>query len=147
MSTSGDPETGDAPAGFVPLENATEGERFNGPYFIRRSAGVAALGFRVKPRHLNAAGLCHGGLLAVFADMLGYAIGVGTSSGAAPTVTLSLDFLAPVRDGDWVEATPEITRDTRRLTFFRALMQVDGNAVVRCNGIYKKRTSGPRPGD
>lgn len=134
------PDTDRPPAGFEPLANATEGEVFNGPFYIRGGT----LGFRCKRRHLNASGTCHGGLLAVFADMLGYGIGVGTQSGAAPTVTLSIDFLAPVRLGDWVEATPEVTRDSRSLTFFQALMRVDGTAVARCNGIYKKRTSGPR---
>lgn len=134
------------PEGFVPLGNATEGERFNGPYYIRRDGGSATLGFRVHKRHLNAAGMCHGGLLAVFADMLGYGINVGDHSGAAPTITLSLDFLAPVREGQWVEASPELTRDTRSLTFFRALMTVDGQAIARCNGIYKKRTTGAAAG-
>lgn len=140
MQSAADIEADRPPAGFQPLANATEGERFNGPFYIRGGT----LGFRCQPRHLNAAGGCHGGLLAFFADMLGYGIGVGTQSGAAPTVTLSIDFLAPVRPGDWVEATPEITRDTRSLTFFQALMKVDGAAVARCNGLYKKRTSGPR---
>ncbi|MCB1388232.1 MAG: hypothetical protein KDK12_03640 [Rhodobacteraceae bacterium] len=128
------------PVGFAPLANATEGELFNGPFYIRGGT----LGFRCKPRHINANGTCHGGHLALFADMLGYGIGVGTASGAAPTVMLAIDFLAPVRLGDWVEATPEITRDSRSLTFFHALMRVDGTVVARCNGIYKKRSSGPR---
>ncbi|MFV0385149.1 PaaI family thioesterase [Paracoccus sp. (in: a-proteobacteria)] len=138
--TNGD----DAPEGFAPLANATEGERFNGPYYIRSDPQGATLGFRCKARHLNAAGSCHGGLLAVFADMLGYGIRVGDHSGAAPTITLSLDFLAPVHPGDWVEARPEITRDTRSLTFFQALIRVGGQPVARCNGIYKKRNSGHR---
>lgn len=149
MRTGGDSTPvaeAEAPQGFVPLENATEGERFNGPYFIRRDGGAATLGFRCRPRHLNAAGTCHGGLLAVFADMLGYGIEVGDHSGAAPTITLGLDFLAPVREGDWVEAAPEITRDTRSLTFFRALMTVRDEPVARCNGIYKKRNTGPGAG-
>lgn len=140
MDTTADIDEDQPPAGFQPLANATEGEAFNGPFYLRGGT----LGFRCKPRHLNASGTCHGGLLAFFADMLGYGIGVGTHSGAAPTVTLSLDFLAPVRLGDWVEAAPEVTRDTRSLTFFRALMTVDGNTVARCNGLYKKRTPGPR---
>ncbi|MGV0819070.1 PaaI family thioesterase [Martelella sp. AMO21009] len=134
------------PKGFVLLDNGTEAERFNGPFYIAKGPAGAVLGFRCKARHLNAAGTCHGGLLAVFADMLGYGIEVGTFSGAAPTVTLSIDFLAPVREGDWVEARPEITRDTRSLTFFQALMRVEGQPVARCNGIYKKRNAGPSAG-
>ncbi|WP_417722500.1 PaaI family thioesterase [Salipiger sp.] len=133
-----------APEGFAPLLNVTELERFNGPFYMRKGPEGAALGFRCKARHLNAAGTCHGGLLAVFADMLGYGIEVGDHSGAAPTITLAIDFLAPVREGDWVEARPEITRDTRSLTFFQALMRVEEETVARCNGIYKKRKSGPR---
>ncbi|SEJ83286.1 Thioesterase superfamily protein [Marinovum algicola] len=134
------------PEGFTPLGNATEGERFNGPYYIRRADGATTLGFRVQKRHLNAVGTCHGGLLAVFADMLGYGINVGDHSGAAPTVTLSIDFLAPAREGDWVEASPELVRETRSLIFFQAVMRVGNGPVARCNGLYKKRTTGARAG-
>lgn len=128
------------PAGFKPLDNATEAERFNGPFFIDEDRAV--IGFRARARHMNAAGTCHGGILAVFADMQGYAIAVGNFSGAAPTITLGIDFLAPVREGDWVEATPEVTRDTKSLTFFQGMMRVDGQPVARTNGIYKKRPTG-----
>lgn len=128
------------PAGFAPLDNVTEAEAFNGPYYLRRSTDAVSIGFRVHGRHLNAAGICHGGVIGVFADMQGYAIEVGNFSGAAPTITLSLDFLAAVRQGDWVEATPQVTRDTRSLTFFRSVITVDGSPVASCHGIYKKRS-------
>jgi uncharacterized protein (TIGR00369 family) len=139
MNTVPTPDT--PPPGFAPLENATEGERFNGPFHIARDGGGVRLGFRVGARHLNAAGSVHGGVLALFADMLGYGIGVGSYSGAANTITLAIDFLSPARNGDWVEAAPEITRETRSLIFFRAMMTVDGEPIAHCNGIYKKRTS------
>lgn len=135
-----------APDGFSPLANATESELFNGPFWIRRAPEGATLGFRCKARHLNAAGVCHGGLLAVFADMLGYGLGVGDSSGATPTLALSIDFLAPVRRGDWVESRPEIARETRSMTVFQSLMRVNGETVARCNGIYKKRQPVPAAG-
>jgi uncharacterized protein (TIGR00369 family) len=128
------------PAGFAPLDNVTEAEAFNGPYYIRRSTDAVSIGFRVHGRHLNAAGICHGGVIGVFADMQGYAIEVGNFSGAAPTINLSLDFLAAIRRGDWVEATPQVTRDTRSLTFFRSVITVDGSPVASCHGIYKKRS-------
>ncbi|MGH1369602.1 MAG: PaaI family thioesterase [Maritimibacter sp.] len=130
------------PAGFEPLANATEVERFNGPFFIRKDEVGAVIGFRAQERHMNAAGTCHGGVLSVFADMQGYALAVGNFSGAAPTITLGIDFLAPVRFGDWVEATPEVTRDTKSLTFFQGMMRVEGAPVARSNGIYKKRPTG-----
>ncbi|MEQ8367219.1 MAG: PaaI family thioesterase [Roseicyclus sp.] len=139
METPPHPDT--PPAGFAPLENATEGERFNGPFYIARESGAARLGFRVGPRHLNAAGIVHGGVLALFADMLGFGLGVGSYSGAANTITLAIDFLAPAREGDWIEATPEITRETRSLIFFRAMITVEGAPIAHCNGIYKKRTA------
>lgn len=129
------------PAGFVPLTQITRTEEVNGPFFLHEAADgrPARLGFRVLPHHLNGAGTCHGGVLSIFADLQGYILPeIHRSSGSAPTITISVDFLAPVKLGDWVEGCPETVRATRKMIFFQSVMTVGEEAVARCNGIYKR---------
>lgn len=129
------------PQGFVPLDLSSPAEVFCGPFYICEAEGdrPARLGFRIGEQHLNDAGVCHGGILALFADLQGYALPqISRSSGSAPTISVSIDFVGPARLGDWVEATPEAVKVTRKMIFFQAVLKVGNDAVARCNGIYKR---------
>lgn len=126
------------PEGFELLPNRADCEAFAGPYYLRESGGVWSMGFRVHPRHLNKMGVCHGGMMATFADALGTAVkraqGLRVET---PTVTLTVDYVAPVRPGTWVEATPQLVAQTRSLLNFHSLITADGVVVARMNCIYK----------
>lgn len=129
------------PSGFTLLENRSEGEHYTGPYYQRETGSTFSLGFRVARRHLNRMENCHGGILATFADIQGTAIcrQFGLPSGT-PTISLSLDFVAPVRLGAWVEATPELVKLTGRLIFFQAMITADDTVALRVSGIYRRNT-------
>ena len=106
------------------------------------------LGFRVEPRHTNPMGICHGGMLASFCDML-LPICVHRKSAEVgqrflPTVSLQLDYLAPVPLGAWVEGEAEVLTVTRAMVFAQGLVRADGVPAVRCSGVFK---IGPRFGD
>ena len=127
-----------APAGFQPLAGRAECEAFAGPYYIREQGGVWTMGFRVQPRHLNKMGVCHGGIMATFADALGTAVKRGIALRVeTPTITLTVDYVAPVRAGAWVEATPQLVARTRRMLNLQSLITADGETVARMNCIYK----------
>ena len=126
------------PAGFVMKPLVTEVDQFSGPFYYGEGSETVVLGFRVKPRHLNSAGICHGGVLATFADLQGSALkrhaGLKIVS---PTISLSLDFLSPVQSGDWVEGYPELLKLSGKMLFFQSVLKRGDDIVVRCNGIYK----------
>lgn len=126
------------PPGFHALSGRAECEAFAGPYYLRELEGVWSMGFRVHPRHLNKMGVCHGGILATFADALGTAVkrNVGLRV-ETPTVTLTVDYVAPVRPGTWVQATPQLVAQTRRLLNIHSLIGADGETVARMNCIYR----------
>ena len=132
------------PSGYVPLEGRCEGEHYTGPYFICAQGSSVKLGFRVAQRHLNRMGVCHGGMLATFADIQGTAIchRLGLANGT-PTISLSLDYVAPVKLGDWVESAPELVKLTGRMIFFRALVTANGAVALRVNGIYRRNLTRP----
>lgn len=107
----------------------------------RRAGGSLALGFRAGPAHLNPGGRVHGGVLATFCDThLAFAILFDTPALATtilPTVSLSVDYLAGVAPGAWVEAVGGTIAVTRNLAFAQAVVTADGVPAVRASGTYK----------
>lgn len=136
------------PEGYEPILNRTEGENFAGPYYLRGTGEAVSMGFRVQARHLNRTGVCHGGFIATFADLQGYAIkrGVGIA-GISPTINLSVDFVRPVPLGAWVESTPQVVQRTNKMLFFQTLITADGEIAARASGIFKLNLNKPVPGD
>ena len=133
----------DPPEGFHPL--AVTAERavgFNPIAFHARRIGEAlALGFRVGPDHCNLGGRCHGGVLATFCDVhLAFAILFETPELATtilPTVSLTIDYLAAVRPGAWVQGVGGRISLTRNLAVAQCVVTADGVPAVRVSGTFK----------
>jgi len=125
------------PAGFT-LAKPTNPywEQFGDVYVD--TAGLR-LGCVVQPHHCNPVGSIHGGALASFADMQLMALPehTGALGAHAPTVSLDVDFLAPARCGDWVEAQVRIDRITRRLIFLSAQISAGGSIIARSTILYR----------
>ena len=133
-------ETDDVPSGFVPLGIRMGFLESNGPLYVRWADERLTLGFRVAMRHCNPGNVCHGGMLATFADMLlpiAARFQSKTEMGFLPTINLTCDFLAPAPLGSWVEGQAEAVRITRNLLFAQGLSSADGIACLRANGIFK----------
>ena len=109
-----------------------------GPVWTKRDGEARRYGFVAEARHLNQGGVVHGGMLMAFADQ---ALGM-TASGAnggrrQATVQLDTHFLAPVQEGDFVEAHCEVTRQTRSLIFLLCTLTVGERAVAASSGVWK----------
>ncbi len=128
------------PAGFKPFPIAEGFAAHNGPLYIRRDAGGGVrLGFRVDRQHLNAGGVCHGGMLMTLADM---ALGISATVAAGgrkflPTVTMATEFLRPAELGQWVEAIGEPLRITRNLGFSVCRVMAGDELVLHASGTLK----------
>ncbi len=130
-----------APDGFSQLRGRAEAEMFAGPFYERRTAdGQWQLGFRVTRRKLNKMGVCHGGVIALFADIQGTALkktlGLHVES---PTINISVDYAASAPAGAWIQSQPELVRRTPALLFFQSLFLADGTVCARASGIYRLR--------
>ena len=137
------------PAGFKPLTMGGDFINFNGPLYLRSEGEVLQLGFRVEARHTNPMGICHGGWMASFADMV-LPIAVHRQSKELrsrflPTVSLQIDYLAPAPLGAWVQGVGQLLRSTRTLVFAQGLITVDGAPAVRMSGVFKIGPSFERP--
>lgn len=129
------------PTGFIalPLSRGDDFIGIVGPLYSKGTGQDFVLAFRVERRHCNPAGICHGGMLATFADMT-LAIGANHAERLGrflPTVTLGCDFLAPARLGSWVEGRAQVLRVTRTLVFAQCLISADGTPTVRSSGVLK----------
>ncbi len=127
----------EAPPGFTRADLGSGfGARF-GQVFLDRSRRL--LGFRVAEEHANPIGTCHGGAMTTFADLQLMAIRAGREEGLAhsPTISLSVDFLAPAQVGDWVQAEVTLLQQSQTLLFTQAMMTVEGRPVARANAIYR----------
>lgn len=140
------------PEGFTRLPIGGEFIVANGPIFERMSDGVCQLGFRVEARHTNTMGICHGGMMATFCDMLLPVTALRTREGLAasflPTVSLDIDYLAPAPRGAWVQGEAHVLRVTRTMVFAQGLVSADGEPVARASGVFKiaGASRGPQAG-
>lgn len=139
-----DPDEDNPPEGFVPLGARAEIEKSVGPFYERQMEdGTQQLGFRITPRKLNKMGACHGGVLAMFADIQGTLLKRRLAIAAdTPTINLGMDFVAPARAGAWVWSQPELVRHTGGMLFFQAIVHADSEICMRVNGIYRLRPAG-----
>lgn len=130
----------DPPDGFVEMKGRAVVEQRIGPFYERRtSSGGWQLGFRVTGTKVNAMGICHGGLIAMFGDIQGSVLkrSLDIVGRKTPTVRLDIDYVAPARLGSWVEAEPRVVSVTRGLLFFEAMVLADGEPCARMSGIYR----------
>ena len=165
------------PPGFEPLALGGEFMRHNGPLYLRAlaeaglagrgaptadAAGAAGgadagasgprrvqIGFRVESRHTNPAGICHGGMMASFCDMLLPVCAHHQVPAVArrflPTINLQIDYLAPSPLGAWVQGEADVLRCTTTLAFIQGLVTADGEPVARASGIFKIGPLFPHP--
>lgn len=135
------------PAGFEVLAVGGPFIQNNGPLYVRRDGGSVQFGFRVEQRHLNTMGNLHGGMMATFCDML-LPLSVHHKTTEVegrflPTISLQVDYLAPVRLGMWVQGEAGPLRITRSLVFAQGLVTADGEPAARVSGVFKIGPVGP----
>jgi uncharacterized protein (TIGR00369 family) len=139
------------PAGFRPMPIPGEFIRVNGPLYVIREGDRVRCGFRVEERHTNPMGICHGGMMASFCDMLLPMTAFRTCEAVKgrflPTVSLQIDYLAPAPLGAWVEGEAQVLRTTRSLVFMQGLVSADGEPAARVSGIFKIGPPFKQPAD
>jgi uncharacterized protein (TIGR00369 family) len=128
------------PEGFRPLRLTHNPYiEANGPLYGRLDGADFVLGLRCEKKHCNPMGMCHGGMLMTFADML---LLLGSNIQARigrflVTVHLATDFIGAVPQGSWLEGRMQVLKATRSLLFTQGTMEVDGVPVARASAILK----------
>lgn len=136
----------DPPPGFLPIETRPGFHTMMGQIYGRIEDGTLVCGFRCSPRHLNSNDGCHGGMIASFVDFSAYQLRLipELAEVTTPTASLAVEYLRPVRLGDWVEARLQVTRQGRRLVFCRITGTVGADVVFTGTGLFV--SGAPDPG-
>lgn len=109
-----------------------------GPIWLREDGDRLRWGFVVEPKHLNRAGILHGGMLMTFADQsMAMTARRATGGKRHTTIELNTQFIGMGKLGDFVEAQADVVRATRSLVFMQVKMFVGDRVVVSASGIWK----------
>ncbi len=135
------PSTAAPPEGFLPVQLGGTFATQVVALFARWHEHHLQLGFHVGVLHLNPGGVCHGGMLSTFADIListAAQYQTDISRVFLPTINLSTEFLAPAPRGAWVQGQADILKVTRKLVFSQGLVYADGDIILRCSGVFRR---------
>lgn len=126
------------PDGFVPARFSGNFLRDAGPYYLRKTDACTIVGLRVRQSHVNYVGVAHGGVLATLADVaLSLQPHLLDPEGLpVTTVSLTTNFLAAAKLGDWLEAECRIDRAGKRLAYTSGEIRCDGKVLMSMTGVF-----------
>jgi len=134
MTTDLLPES--TPEGFSVLPTPPGFVRFCGGFYLHDELPV--LGVRIGGHVLNTVRIVHGGFLATLADSAFGVVFKRQYGLEVPpiTVSLNLDYLGAVREGDWLEAHVNILKFGGSFANADCLLKVGERTVLRATGIF-----------
>ena len=127
------------PAGFVELTDPGPFLVHVGPLYVRTAGDDGpVVGLCAADEHCNASGAVHGGLLASLCDSAcGQTIRAQADDiSGAVTISLTVDYLAPAKAGDWLEARTKVEKLGTRLAFADCAVTANGRQVVRARAVF-----------
>ena len=129
----------DVPPGFTPHQRQSGLTAPWEPLYSRRADDAVFIGFRAGPPHTNSRHFVHGGLISALADnAMGLSCGLGLAGAAGlVTVTLTMDFVASGRVGQWIEFRPSVVKTGATLCFASILVFADGAVCARGNAVFR----------
>ena len=117
-----------------------------GPFGYKVEDGRVAFAVQTDARHRNTGGTVHGGMLMTFADFALCLVAVWDQPGErCVTVSCHSDFVAAAQPGDLIEASGEVVRRTRSLTFVRGQLTAGDRVLLAFSGIVKRIPSQTGP--
>lgn len=128
----------DIPAGYIPHMRRSGLTAPWEPIFAKTTEAAVLLGLRAGPAHANSRGIVHGGLMTALADnAMGLSCGHQIGGGVRlVTVSLSIDFLASAKLGQWIEIDTTFVKSGKRLCFAQAFVLADGTPCARANATF-----------
>ena len=110
-----------------------------GPFFFRADENGPVCAFRSEEKHMNGAGVMHGGCLMTFADFALFGIAhehIKDSYGL--TVAFTSEFLDGPKVGDYIEARGDVLRAGGSIIFVRGLVTANEKPCLNFSGTIKR---------
>lgn len=127
------------PPGFVPIGPSSPFNELAGPFYAKRDGAAFTIGMVVEPKHQNSRGIVHGGMICTLIDFaMGYAARYATDPPRSlVTTSLSVDFAANARPGDWIEARTDVMRPGTRVAFINCFVHLGELRIARGSGTFQ----------
>lgn len=125
------------PEGFEPYPAISPFMALLGPLWARQEIGGGiSVGLWIQNHHLNHQQAVHGGMVASLADnAMGYQA-AHVSEGSVATVHLSVDYMARVTQGSWLEVCSRIDRRGKKLLFAACTGMAGQQPVFRASAVF-----------
>lgn len=109
------------------------------PIYAQHTARGVSLGISTSAAHANSRGFVHGGLISALADnAMGLSCGEAVDNSAGMvTISLSVDFVAFAKVGQWLEIRAEVIKTGKSLCFATALVLADDAVCARTSAVFK----------
>ncbi|WP_144640851.1 PaaI family thioesterase [Bordetella genomosp. 13] len=109
-----------------------------GPLYTRMTDAGRLYAMRADARHLNMAGIVHGGMIATLLDQSLSAM-AWDQAGRVPCVSVQLDtqFYAPVREGALMVVQGRVKHRAGSLIFVTGELSVDGKPCASAEAMIK----------
>ena len=109
-----------------------------GPLWAKREKQAWSYGLLAGGRHLNPAGVVHGGLLQALIDHV-LSVLAWQAVERRPCITVQTDthFLGAVHEGEFIVGQGTETHRTRNLIFMKGHLTVDDTPVLSAQAIFK----------
>ncbi len=126
--------------GWYTFEDEPFEHELAGPFAYTKDEKGPVCAFRAEHKHMNGAGVMHGGALMTFADfaLFGIAQEHLTEDTYGLTVAFTSEFLDGPREGEYVEARGDVLRAGGSLIFVRGIVTSDGRPCLNFSGTIKK---------
>ena len=124
---------------FIQISKKSGFMKNNGGLFLRQvSKNKYEFKTKINKKHLNKAGITHGGYIASIIDA-GAGTGAHRSTGGKPCVTISLDikFISSTVLGDKIIGFTKIQKITNSMVFLICHLECKGKLVASASGIWK----------
>ena len=131
------PRVPQVPVGYAPVVGGPF-IRMCGAFHLHEARPVMAM--PITADDLNSLGIVHGGMLAAIIDTaMGVVVGREIGAVSTPTISLSIDYLGAVREGDFVEAHVDVHKLGVRISNASCLLKVGERLVARASGVFIMR--------
>jgi acyl-coenzyme A thioesterase 13 len=128
----------DIPDGFSPARFSPGFLERAGPYWLKSGPELVIVGLRIDRQHINYVDVAHGGVLSTLADV---AMSFQVHASETPrlnvvTNSLTCNFLAGARLGDWIEARARIDRIGKRTAYVSGDIRRGEERVLTMTGVF-----------
>lgn len=111
---------------------------FIGPIWQRERGGRTTYALQIDDRHANRNGVAHGGVAMTLLDTaLGYLSLAAHGGRKQATIGLDVQFLGPLRLGEFAEVEGTVVRATRAILFMRGELRAGGEVRAVAQGTWK----------